>query len=109
MSDERFSVDGTIIKAAASVKGFRRRNDDDDTDDSSNGAVHAENCSGEKLRDETHESMTDPEARLMGEGKESKLAFMARASMDNNGHGIVSDFRLTKANGMDERDAALES
>ena len=64
---------------------------------------------GEKLSNKTHESTTDPEARLMrkGKGKEAKLVFMAHALMDNR-HGLVSDFRPTEANGMAERDAALD-
>ena len=109
MSDERFSVDGTLIEAAASIKSFRRRNDDEDTDNSGNGGVHTEDFRGEKLSNETHQSTTDPEARQMwkGKGKEAKLVFMAHALMDNR-HGLVRDFRLTKANGMAERDAALD-
>ena len=65
--------------------------------------------SGEKPSNATHESATDQDGRLMrkGKGKEAKLAFMAHALMDNR-HGLVSDFRLTEANGMAERDAALE-
>ena len=109
MSDERFSVDGTLIEAAASIKSFRRRDDDDDTDDSGNGTVHTENLRGEKLSNATHRSTTDPDARLMRKckGKEAKLVFMAHALMDNR-HGLVSDFRLTEANGTAERDAALD-
>ena len=100
-------MDGTLIEAAASIKSFRRRNDDDDADDSGSGAVHTEDFRGEKLSNQTHESTTDPEARLMRKGKEAKLVFMAHALMDNR-HGLVSDFRLTEANGMAERDAALD-
>ena len=109
MSDEHFSVDGTLIEAAASIKSFRRRNDEDDADDSGSGAAHTEDFRGEKLSNQTHESTTDPEARLMrkGKGKEAKLVFMAHALMDNR-HGLVSDFRLTEADGMAERDAALD-
>ena len=109
MSDEHFSVDGTLIEAAASIKSFRRRNDEDDADDPGSGAAHTEDFRGEKLSNQTHESTTDPEARLMrkGKGKEAKLVFMAHALMDNR-HGLVSDFRLTEANGMAERDAALD-
>ena len=109
MSDEHFSVDGTLIEAAASIKSFRRRDDDDDTDDSDNGVSQTEDFRGEKLSSETHQSTTDPEARLMrkGKGKEAKLVFMAHALMDNR-HGLVSDFRLTEANGIAERDAALD-
>ena len=85
MSDEYFSVDGTLIEAAASIKSFRRRNDEDDADDSGSGAAHTEDFRGEKLSNQTHESTTDPEARLMrkGKGKEAKLVFMAHALMDN--------------------------
>ena len=50
MSDEHFSVDGTLIKAAASIKSVRRGHDDDETDDSGSGAVHTEDFHGEKLR-----------------------------------------------------------
>ena len=64
---------------------------------------------GEKLANAIHRSTTDPDARLMrkGKGREAKLVFMAHALMDNR-HGLVSDFRLTEANGMAERDAALD-
>ena len=98
MSDEHFSVDGTLIEAAASNKSFRRRDDDDDANHSGNGSAQTEDFRGERLSNETHESTTDPEARLMrkGAGKEAKLVFMAHALMDNR-HGLVSDFRLTEA------------
>ena len=107
MPDEHFGVDGTLIEAAASIKSFRRRDDDDDTDDPGNGVSQTEDFRGEKLSNETHQRTTDPEARLMrkGAGKEAKLVFMAHALMDNR-HGLVSDFRLTGADGMAERDAA---
>ena len=106
MSDERFSVDGTLIEAAASIRSFRRRDDDDSEGD---GEDASGNFRGEKLSNATHRSVTDPDARLMrkGKGKEAKLVFMAHALMDNR-HGLVSDFRLTEANGMAERDAALD-
>ena len=107
MSDERFSVDGTLIEAAASMKSFRRRDDDDDSMGDGEGA--GGDFRGEKLANATHRSVTDPDARLMrkGKGKEAKLVFMAHALMDNR-HGLVSDFRLTEANGTAERDAALD-
>ena len=107
MSDEHFSVDGTLIEAAASIKSFRRRDDDDDSRGDGQGA--SDDFRGEKLSNATHQSTTDPDARLMrkGRGKEAKLVFMAHALMDNR-HGLVSDFRLTEANGTAERDAALE-
>ena len=106
MSDEHFSVDGTLIEAAASIKSFRRRDDDDSRGE---GGVQTEDFRGEKLTNATHRSTTDPDARLMrkGPGKEAKLVFMAHTLMDNR-HGLVSDFRLTEANGFAERDAALD-
>ena len=106
MSDEHFSVDGTLIDAAASIRSFRRRDDDDSGGD---GEGASGDFRGEKLSNATHRSETDPDARLMrkGQGKEAKLVFMAHALMDNR-HGLVSDFRLTEANGKAERDAALD-
>ncbi len=80
LSDEHFSVDGTLIEAAASIKSFRRRDEEHQTpdDDPGNSSV---DCRGERLRNETHQSKTDPEARLMrkGKGKEAKLVFMGHA------------------------------
>ena len=107
MSDEHFSVDGTLIEAAASIKNFRRRDDDDES--RGDGGVQTSDFRGEKLSNSTHQSTTNPDARLMrkGKGKEAKLVFMAHALMDNR-NGLVSDFRLTEANGTAERDAALE-
>ena len=68
LSDERFSVDGTLIEAQASIKSFRRREDQErpPDDDSGNPSV---DFRGERLRNETHGSRTDPEARLMRKGK----------------------------------------
>ena len=105
MSDERFSVDGTLIEAAASIKRFRRRDDDDDSKGDGGGETGA--FRGEKLSNATHRSTTDPDARLMRKGKEAKLSFMVHTLMDNR-HGLVSDFRLTSASGTAARDAALE-
>ena len=87
MSDEHFSVDGTLIEAAASIKSFRRR--DDDSDSRGDGGVQTGDFRGEKLSNATHRSTTDSDARLMrkGPGKEAKLVFMAHALMDNR-HGV---------------------
>ena len=68
MSDEHFSVDGTLIEAAASIKSFRRRDDGDDANHPGNGTAQTEDFRGEKLSNETHESTTDPEARLIRKG-----------------------------------------
>ncbi|MCK4335065.1 IS5 family transposase [candidate division WOR-3 bacterium] len=109
LSDEHFTVDGTLIDAWASMKSFRPR--DDGRSFSSSGGGH--NCSvdfhGERRRNETHVSTTDPEARLYrkGKGKEARLAFMGHALMENR-NGLVVDTRLTLAAGKAEREAALE-
>ena len=75
-SDEHFSVDGALIEAAASIKSFRRRDEERQPpyDDPGNPSV---DYRGEELRNETHESRTDPEARLIrrGKGKEARLVF----------------------------------
>ena len=73
MSDERFGVDGTLIEAAASIRSFRRRDDDGDSGGDGEGA--SGDFRGEKLSNATHQSTTDPDARLMrkDKGKEAKL------------------------------------
>jgi transposase len=99
LSDEHFTVDGTLIEAWASHKSFKPKDggDDEGTD-----------FRGQKRRNDTHQSTTDPEAKLYrkGNGQESKLAFLGHAMMDNR-HGLVVDTRLTEANGRAEREAAL--
>jgi transposase len=105
LSDEHFTVDGTLIEAAASLKSFRRRdgappaNGDDDP---GNPSV---DFHGEKRSNATHQSTTDPQARLFrkGKGKEAKLVFMAHALMENR-HGMLTDFQVTEATGTAERD-----
>lgn len=108
LSDEHFTVDGTLIDAWASMKSFRPK---EVGNDSSSGGGHNESVDfhGEKRRNDTHESTTDPDARLYrkGGGKESRLAFMGHALMENR-NGLVVDTRLTLATGVAEREAALE-
>lgn len=98
-----FSVDGTLVKAWASMKSFRPK-DEDDGD--SNGWS---NFRGEKRSNETHASKTDPEAKLMrkGRGQGAKLCYAVHVLMDNE-HGLVVDCRGTEANGRCEREAAIE-
>jgi transposase len=85
LSDEHFTVDGTLIEAAASLKSFTRR----DTDPPGKGPDDPGNPSvdfhGDKRTNATHQSTTDPQARLFrkGRGKEAKLVFMAHALMEN--------------------------
>jgi transposase len=102
LSSEHFSVDGTLIESWASMKSFRKK-DDDDGDNNGFGSFK-----GEKRTNDTHESKTDPEAKLWkkGRGREAKLAFMGHALMENR-HGLVVGFTTTPAHGRAEREAAL--
>lgn len=101
-SADHFSVDGTLIEAWASMKSFRRKDDDDDDN---NGWA---DFKGTKRSNETHESKTDPEAKLMrkGKGKEAKLSFAVHALMENR-NGLVADARVSEANGKCETTEAL--
>lgn len=103
MSREHFSVDGTLIEAWASLKSFRRKDDDDD-DHNGWGTFR-----GERRSNETHESKTDPEARLMrkGDGQPAKLSFMGHALVENR-HGLLVDLQVSTATGYAERKTALE-
>jgi transposase len=109
LSDEHFTVDGTLIEAAASLKSFKRRDGEPpaaNDDDPGNPSV---DFHGEKRSNATHQSTTDSEARLMrkGKGKEAKLVFMAHALMENR-NGLLADFLVSEATGTAERDAAPE-
>ena len=102
LSDEHFTVDGTLIEAAASLKSFRPRDGDPpSTTDGDSG-----NPRWTFVESDTHQSTTDPEARLLrkGKGKEAKLVFMAHALMENR-HGMLTDFQVSSATGTAERDA----
>ena len=105
LSAEHFSVDGTLIEAAASIKSFRRRDEGQrpPDDDPGNPSV---DFRGERRSNETHQSRTDPEAQLMrkGKGKEAKLVFMGHALMENR-NGLLMDFVVSGATGTAERDA----
>ncbi len=108
MSDEHFTVDGSLIEAWASLKSFRPKGEDPadrPTDgDPGNPTV---NFHGEKRSNATHESQTDPESRLMrkGRGKEAKLAFGAHALMENR-NGLLVDLSVTSATGKSEEEGA---
>ena len=107
LSNEHFTVDGTLIEAWASMKSFRPK---DDQDPPTSGGRNSEvDFKGEKRKNDTHQSTTDPDARLLkkGKGKEAKLCFMGHALMENRS-GLVVDSRLTQATGTAERTAALE-
>lgn len=103
MSDEHFSVDGTLLEAWASTKSFRPK-DDDDNDGDSNGWA---DFKGKKRSNETHESKTDPEARMAKKGGGgAKLSYMAHALMENR-NGLLVDFQVSQADGHAERRTAL--
>jgi transposase len=107
LSDEHFSVDGTLIEAWASMKSFRAKDDGDEPP--SAGRNGERDFHKEKRSNDTHASTTDPEAKLYrkGKGKEAKLCFMGHALMENR-HGLVVQAGTTEANGTAERKAALE-
>ncbi len=105
LSDEHFTVDGTLIEAVASLKSFKPKDGSSPPhtdDDPGNPSV---DFHGEKRSNATHQSTTDAEARLFkkGKGKEAKLVFMAHALMENR-HGLLVDFQTTQATGTAERD-----
>jgi len=106
-SDEHFSVDGTLIEAWASQKSFQRNDQPapPPPDDPGNPTV---NFHGEIRRNDTHQSTTDPEARLARKsgGHESKLAYCGNAVIENR-NGLVVDTELVQCSGTAERDAAV--
>ena len=103
LSDTHFSVDGSMMQAWGSMKSFRPKDDDDDSDN--NGWS---NFRGQKRSNKTHESKTDPDAKLMrkGRGQAAILAYVMHGLMDNRA-GLISDFEVSEANGRCEREAAL--
>jgi transposase len=105
LSDEHFTVDGTLIEAAASLKSFKRKDGDPPPSDDDLGNPSVD-FHGEKRSNATHQSTTDPQARLFrkGKGKEARLVFMAHALMENK-EGILVDLLLGQATGTAERDA----
>ena len=105
LSDEHFSVDGTLIEAWASMKSFRAK--DGGGNPPGPGRNGERDFHGEKRSNETHASTTDPDARLFrkGQGQAAKLSFMGHALMENR-CALVVDVRLTAATGTAEREAA---
>ena len=106
LSDEHFSVDGTLVEAWASIKSFRARDGSDEPPaPGRNGERHFHN---ERRSNDTHASTTDPDAKLYrkGDNQAAKLAYMGHALMENR-HGLVVGATLTPATGTAEREAAL--
>ena len=100
LSDEHFTVDGTLIEAWASQKSFQK------TDGGDAGDGH--NFHGQKRTNDTHASKTDPDAKLYrkGHGQESKLSYLGHVLMENR-NGLIVDAMVTHADGTAERDAAM--
>jgi len=109
LSNEHFSVDGTLIEAWASMKSFRPREPKDGGDAGDGGGNAAANFKGQKRSNETHRSTTDPDAMLYrkGPGMEAKLCFIGHGLMENRS-GLIVDARLTRVSGHAERLAALD-
>ena len=108
LSDEHFTVDGTLIEAWAGQKSFKLKSDAapmPPTDDPGNPSV---DFRGERRTNATHASTTDPEARLYKKaaGQEATRCFLGHVLMENR-HGLVVNTRLTQATGTAEREAAL--
>ncbi len=107
VSDEHFTVDGTLLDAWASLKSFRPKDEQPGAppDDPGNPTV---DFHGEKRSNETHESKTDPDALLArkAKGKEAKLSYSGNLLVENR-NGLIVDAELLEANGRAERDAAL--
>jgi len=111
LSDEHFTVDGSLIEAWASMKSFRPRGEEPPDkpvtdDDKGNPTV---NFRGEKRSNDTHCSTTDPQALLMrkSRGKEAKLSYDGHALMENR-NGLLVDIKITRATGDAERITAIE-
>jgi transposase len=99
MSDEHFTVDGTLIEAWASQKSFRRNDGGTDGD--------GRDFRGQQRKNDTHASKTDPDARLYRRSHqaESRLAYLGHLLIENR-HGLIADAMATTADGFAEREAA---
>ncbi len=103
LSDEHFTVDGTLLEAWASQKSFRPKEEGPKT-----GPGREVDFHGEKRTNDTHQSTTDPDARLYKKsaGSEARLAYLGHALMENR-HGLLMKTKLTQATGTAERETAL--
>jgi transposase len=103
LSDEHFTVDGTLLEAWASQKSFRPKDEE-----GSGGTPREADFHGEHRRNETHQSTTDPDCRLYkkSKGAEAKLSYLGHVLMENR-NGLLVRTMVTQADGTAERDAAL--
>jgi len=106
LSDDHFTVDGTLLEAWASLKSFRSKDGGDTGTGEKNPGV---DFHGEHRTNATHGSTTDSEARLArkGAGKESRLCFAGHVLMENR-TGLVVDVTVTRATGTAERETAVD-
>ena len=104
LSDEHFTVDGTLLEAWASHKSYRPKDEEPGAD----GGNREANFHGERRSNDTHQSTTDPEARLYkkSKGSEAKLCYLGHGLMENR-HGLLVKTCVTRATGRAEREAAL--
>ena len=113
LSSEHFSVDGTLIQAWASMKSFKPKQPPNNDGGPSGGRGDGRNAPadfrGQKRSNDTHQSTTDPDARLYrkGPGMEARLCFIGHGLMENRS-GLIVDARLTRVSGHAERLAALD-
>jgi transposase len=109
LSEDHFTVDGTLLEAWASLKSFRTKGSGGDDAPNAGEKNPSVDFHGEQRTNDTHESATDPQARLArkGRGKEAKLSFAGHVLMENR-NGMVVDVAFTQATGTAERDAALD-
>lgn len=107
ISDEHFTVDGTLLQAWASLKSVRPR-DAGDPPGRGGGRNPDVDFHGQRRTNDTHVSLTDPEARLArkGKGQETRLCYAGHVLMENR-HGLILDVHVNQATGTAERDAAL--
>jgi transposase len=109
LSSEHFSVDGTLIQAWASMKSFKPKQPPGDEGGGGDGRNAPADFRGQRRSNETHQSTTDPDARLYrkGPGMEARLCFISHGLMENRS-GLIVDARLTRVSGHAERLAALD-
>jgi transposase len=105
LSDEHFTVDGTLLEAWASHKSFRPRDEEPPPDGGGNPTV---SFHGQRRRNATHQSTTDPDARLYkkARGREARLGYLGHLLMEHRS-GLIVGATVTPADGFGERDAAL--
>jgi hypothetical protein len=108
LSDEHFTVDGTLLHAWASHKSFQRKDGPPPPDSSDGGSNPTIDFKGDRRSNVTHASTTDPDARLYrkGRNREARLGYLAHVVMENRS-GLLVDTVLTPATGTAEREAAL--